>query len=425
MKYALIILSINIESKLKVEMDELYIAVGRLPTIPLHKIQGSKHNYKVVTPHPPIVNSNYPQIHIVMMKITNLLVYPVLIPLRKTFRTSLGSTYQYEGVLVKIETDENVFGWGEASPSKNITKETQETVLKSLSEIKPLITGETPFEIESIMDKINFVFGSSAKASIDIALHDILGKRMGLPLKNVFGDSQNEIRTSITVSLNDVKDAVKEAVKIVDSGGRNIKLKIGLKPDEDIEKIKGIREAVGYEPRIRVDTNQGYSVETAIKILKKMEKYEIEFVEQPVNAKDIGGMRKIRNNIGIPVMADESVHTPKDAVNIIKNDAADMINLKIMKNGGLLNALRIADICSAAGIACMVGCMIETKIGITAGTHIALGKRIIRYADLDGHLDLKFDPTIHGVLTEKGVNKIGDGAGLGLDVDEKVLRSLI
>lgn len=359
-----------------------------------------------------------------MMKITNLLVYPILIPLRKPFITSLGSTYQYDGVLVKIETDENVFGWGEAAPSKNITKETQSSVVKSLSEIKPLIVGENPFEIESIMDKINYVFGSSAKASVDIALHDILGKRIGLPLKNVFGDDKNEIRTSITVSIKDVKNAVDEAVKIIDNGGKNIKLKIGLKPDEDIEKIKGIREAIGYEPRIRVDANQGYSVETAIKTLKRMERYEIEFVEQPVNAKDIDGMRKVRNNVGIPVMADESVHTPEDAVNIIKNDAADMINIKIMKTG-LSNALKIADICSAAGITCMVGCMIETKIGITAGTHLALGKRIIRFADLDGHLDLKFDPTINGVRTEKGVNRIGDGAGLCLDVNEKVLKSLI
>ncbi len=358
------------------------------------------------------------------MKITNLLVYPVLIPLRKPFVTSLDSTYQYDGVLVKIETDENVFGWGEAAPSKNITKETQETVVKSLSQIKPLIVGENPLEIESIMDKINYVFGSSAKASVDIALHDILGKRIGLPLKNVFGSSQKEIRTSITISIEKIEDVVKEAVKIVDNGGRNIKLKIGLNPDEDIKKIKGIREAVGYEPRIRVDANQGYSVETAIKTLRRMEKYEIEFVEQPVDARDIEGMRKVRDNVGIPVMADESVHTPGDAVNVIKNDAADMINIKIMKTG-LSNALKIADICSAAGITCMVGCMIETKIGISAGTHLALGKRIIRFADLDGHLDLKFDPTINEVLTEKGVNKVGDGDGLGLDVDESVLRSLI
>jgi len=358
------------------------------------------------------------------MKITGMRIHPILIPLRKPFITSLGSKYKHDGVLVKIETDENVFGWGEAAPSKNITKETQESVIKSLNEIKPLIVGENPFEVEKIMDKINYVFGPSAKASVDIALHDIFGKKIGLPLKNVFGDDKKEIRTSITVSIGKVEDAVKEAVKIVDSGGRNIKLKIGLKPDEDIEKIKKIRESIGYEPRIRVDANQGYSVETAIKTLREMERYEIEFVEQPLNAKDIDGMRMVRNNVSIPVMADESVHTPGDAVNIVKNDAADMINIKIMKSG-LSNALKIADICSAAGIICMVGCMIETKIGVTAGTHLALGKRIIRFADLDGHLDLKFDPTINGVRTEKGVNKVGDDAGLGLDVDESVLKSLI
>ena len=205
------------------------------------------------------------------MKITGMRIYPTLIPLRKPFITSLGSKYQYDGVIVKIETDENFFGWGEAAPSKNVTKETQESVVKSLNEIKPLIVGENPFEIEKIMDKINYVFGSSAKASVGIALHDILGKKIGLPLKNVFGNDKKEIRTSITVSISDVKNTVKEAVKIVDTGGRNIKLKIGLRADEDIEKIKKIRESVGYEPRIRVDANQAYSVETAIKTLREME----------------------------------------------------------------------------------------------------------------------------------------------------------
>ncbi|MEW6070745.1 MAG: dipeptide epimerase, partial [Candidatus Thermoplasmatota archaeon] len=321
------------------------------------------------------------------MKITDIKIYPISIPLRKPFKIALGITYNYEGVLVKIETDENIYGWGEASPSERITFETQATVLNTLDKIKPIVIGKNPLEIEKMMLAVdeNVHGNSSAKASIDLALHDILGKYLRLPLNKIFGSDKVEIRTSITIGIKDLKEVVEEALNLVERKVKTIKLKIGIDAEKDIEKVKALRETIGYGIRLRVDANQGYSVSQAIKVLNALERYEIEFIEQPVNAKDIEGLREVRNNTAIPIMADESLHTPRDAIELIKSDAVDLFNIKLMKSGGLSSSLKIAEIANAAGITCMVGCMVETKLGITAGTHLALGKKIIRYADLDGH----------------------------------------
>lgn len=357
------------------------------------------------------------------MKITQIGIYPISIPLKKPFRIALGTSYQYEGALVKLLTDSELYGWGEAAPSKRITHETQATVLSALERIKPLVVGKNPLEIEKIMTEVDRKISgnTSAKAAIDLALHDILGKYLGLPIKTMFGDDKSEIKTSVTISIKDLEEVIQEALKLISQKVKIIKLKIGTQPEKDIEKVKALRQAIGYQTRLRLDANQGYSVKQAIGVLKALERYEIEFIEQPVQAKDIAGLREVRNNTSIGIMADESVHSPLDAVELIKSEAADLINIKLMKSGGLRNALKIAEIAQAAGIICMVGCMLETKVGITAGLHLALGKKIVRHADLDGHLDLKVDCVKGGVITQEGMNKIGAEPGLGVEVDSRVL----
>lgn len=357
------------------------------------------------------------------MKITELEIYRITIPLKKSFVISSGASYTYEGVLVKIHTDNaDIYGLGEAAPSRRITKETQATVIDNLERLKPVLKDRNPLEIELLMNEIESrLSGSSAKAAVDIALHDIIGKYLALPLNRVFGSDKTEIPTSITVSVRDIEQTVKEAYKLVEQKVKNIKLKIGTKTEEDIAKVKALREAVGYEPRLRLDANEGYNVKQAVEILRKLERYEIEFIEQPIQRGDINGLREIRNSTSVPIMADESMSSAKDALEIIRNDAADMFNIKLMKCGGIRNALKILNVAEASGIPCMVGCMLETKVGITAGTHLALGKKIVRYADLDGHLDLNIDCVNGGLQTENGINRLTPGVGLGLDIDKKII----
>ncbi|HID92460.1 MAG TPA: dipeptide epimerase [bacterium (Candidatus Stahlbacteria)] len=359
------------------------------------------------------------------MKIKDIKSKEVSIPLLKPFVIALGARYEYTGVVVKIETDEEIFGIGEASPSARITGETTQTVVDVIeNQIKPAIIGENPLDIEKIMDKVDSTIlgNTSAKCAIDTALHDILGKYVHLPLKALLGGSyREEINTSITIGIKSIEETLKEGREMVKSGVKIIKVKLGLNPKEDIEKIKRLREEVGYDITIRVDGNQGYEVREAIEVLKKIAPYKIEFIEQPVKFWDIQGMKRVREASDIPVMADESVHSPQDAINFVRAEACDLINIKLMKAGGVRNAVKIANIAEGAGIKCMIGGMTETKIGMTAATHVAAAIKNIKYADLDGHVGLKENITIGGVVTEGSKNRISDKEGLGLELKPGVL----
>ncbi len=351
------------------------------------------------------------------MKITDLLVKRIVLPLKQPFKIALGTNFEYEGVVIQIHTDEGIKGIGEASPSPRITGETTGTVIDVIeSKIKPLLIGKNPLDIEKILDEINssILYNSSAKCAIDIALYDILGKHAKLPLYKLLGGFKEEIITSVTIGIKGVKDTVLEARELVSQGAKVLKIKIGLAPVEDVEKIKALREEIGQGVKIRVDANQGYEPREAIQVLNKIEQYEIEFAEQPVAYWDIQGLKRVRDSVDIPIMVDEGLHSARDAINLIRADACDIFNIKLMKSGGIGEASKIANIAEGAGIPCMLGCMVETRIGVGAATHLALALKNIKYADLDGHLFLKKDVVEGGVITEKGVDRVTSEEGIGV-----------
>lgn len=320
-------------------------------------------------------------------------------------------------MVVEIKTDEGFTGIGEASPSHRITGETCPAALAIIQQdFTPVLIGENPLFLEKLLDKINSVLigNPSAKCAIDIALHDIWGQYIGLPLKTLLGGFKQSIPTSLTIGIKSIDETVKEAKAFIKEGAKIIKIKIGLAPEEDITKLKILREELGYKVKIRVDANQGYQPNEAIKVLNEIEKYEIEFVEQPVACWNIKGLKFVRNKTGIPVMVDESLHSAHDAITLIREEACDLFNIKLMKAGGIREGMKIASIAEAAGIPCMLGSMVETKIGITAATHLALAIKNIKYADLDGHLFLREDVVEGGVITENGEDRVGDEKGLGI-----------
>jgi L-alanine-DL-glutamate epimerase-like enolase superfamily enzyme len=200
-------------------------------------------------------------------------------------------------------------------------------------------------------------------------------------------------------------------------------VKVGINPTEDVERIKLIREAVGNKIQIRIDANQGWTPQQALGALNKMKKYNIQFAEQPVPAEDFKGLIKVKKNSPIPVMADESVHSPEDAFRLIQAEAVDFINIKLMKSGGILKARKIAEVAEAAGIPCMIGCMGESAIGISAGVHLAAAVKNIQYADLDSALMLKDKLVIKGGTKVKNSTHIfSKQYGLGIqELDEKLL----
>jgi len=352
-------------------------------------------------------------------------VYSVALRYKEPFRIAPGASTESHNIVVKILTDYEVIGWGESSPSQRVTGENPKTVFEVLNSIGPKLIGMCPLRIEQdieLMDSI--VEGNpSAKAAIDMALHDILGKTAQKPLFMLMGGYRTEVLTDITLSIKSPKEMAKDAEKAVKQGFKALKVKVGVNPPEDVERIKLIRESVDEHIDVRLDANQGWTPKQAIEVLNKLEKFNIQFAEQPVPAGDLKGLVKVRKNSPIPIMADESVHSPEDALCLIKAEAVDLMNSKLMKCGGILKGRKIADVAEAAGIPCMIGCMGESELGIAAGAHLAAAVKNVQYADLDSDILLK------DKLVKKGGTRVKNSMrvfpkqdGLGIrEMNQKLL----
>lgn len=329
-------------------------------------------------------------------------VYHVTLGYKEPFRIAPGASTESHNVIVKMVTDYGVVGWGESSPSQRVTGETAENVIKTLNKIAPKLIGMCPLRIEQDIEAMDSIVEGkpAAKAAIDMALYDIFGKTARKPLFMLLGGYRTEVLTDLTLSIKPPKEMAKDAVKAVKKGFKALKVKVGINPAEDVERIRLIREAVGGNIQIRIDANQGWTPKQAIQVLNKIEKFNIQFAEQPVLAEDIKGLIKVRKNSPIPIMADESVHSPEDALRLIQAEAVDLMNIKLMKSGGILKGRKIAAVAEAAGIPCMIGCMGESGIGIAAGVHLAAAIKNIQYADLDSDILLK------DKLVKKGGTKV-------------------
>ncbi|RLE71862.1 MAG: dipeptide epimerase [Thermoprotei archaeon] len=351
------------------------------------------------------------------MRINRIEAYYVDIPYLEPFRIALGTSRMSRNIVLKIYTDEDYRGLGEACPSRRITFDTLESSIEALEKLSSKILGKDPFRIEVFQEIYGSVRGNtSIKAAIDMAIYDLIGKYCGKPVYKIFGGYRDEIETDVTIGIKSPHEMAESAKKWVKKGFRKIKIKVGINPAEDIERIRMVREAIGDNVELRIDANQGWSVEDAIKVLNKVEKYDIKFCEQPVLYTDIDGLKKVKENSPIPIMADESVHNSRDALKVIEKDAVDLINIKLMKSGGINEAMRIAHMCEAAGVPNMIGCMGESKIGITAAVHTALAFKNIIYYDLDSDLLHREDVVLEGGASiDNGVRRIPtDIAGYGI-----------
>jgi o-succinylbenzoate synthase len=358
------------------------------------------------------------------LRIESLDIYPIKLPMVRPFRIALGSISEYEGVLVRVELSDGTYGWGEAAPEPTITGETMRTAWTILEWIKPLVVGKDALALEDIMYDLNrAVLGhSSAKAAVDLAIHDALARNANLPLNALLGRRLTELETTQTVGLENLDETVRQATALRREGVTRMKIKIGGRPSVDVERIRAVRDRLGNEFSLTVDANQGYSVRQAISTLKHLERYDVEYCEQPVHYRDLNGLAEVRRKSPIPIMADESVHSTHDALEVTRLRAADMINIKLMKSGGIHEAKKIAAIAEAADIPCMVGCMVETRVGISAGCHFATSNRIVKYADLDSHTMLKFDPVQGGIELTGSKEKLNEGNGIAVEVDESALQ---
>ncbi|PKR77463.1 dipeptide epimerase [Halalkalibacillus sediminis] len=354
------------------------------------------------------------------MNIQSIEILKLSIPLNKPFKTALRTVENAETVYVKITCENGVVGYGEAPPTHVITGESLTSISFTIEEIfKPLLLGEPITRIEYLLKKINqsIVGNTSAKASVDMALHDCLAQMAGLPLYQLLGGYRDQLETDYTVSVNEPPEMAEDAQRYINQGFDALKIKVGKDLiEKDIERIQAIREQIGTEPIIRLDANQGWSVKESIYAINRMEDLglNIELVEQPVTARDIEGLRQVTTNTNTLIMADESVFSAVDAKKVLETRSADLINIKLMKAGGIHEAMKINRLAESYGIPCMVGSMIETKLGITAAAHFAASQPNITRFDFDAPLMLSYETIEGGVEYDRKLMNLTDRPGLGI-----------
>ena len=324
----------------------------------------------------------------------------ISLPLRHPFKTALRTVDAVEDVVVRVIADTGETGYGEAPPTAVITGDTLGSIECAVRDfIRPALLGMEIENLDGIMKKLHgcILKNTSAKAAVDMAVYDLYGKRLGAPVYQLLGGARKRVETDLTISVNPIEEMVE---------GRG-----------DVERIAAIRSAVGPEILLRVDANQGWDARQSVSIISSMEDkgLDIELVEQPVRAHDIEGMKYITRRVQTPILADESVFSPADAVEIIRQRAADLINIKLMKTGGIHEALKICEVAEIYGVECMIGCMLESRLSVAAAAHLAAGRSVITRADLDGPSLCSVDPYEGGpVFDEAAISMTGDpGIGVG------------
>ena len=364
------------------------------------------------------------------MKITKVRLGLISVPLRTPFKTALRSVSSVEDVIVELHTDCGAVGYGEAPPTGAITGDTTGAIIGAIQDhIAKTILGRDVDEFEPLLQSVQkcIVGNTSAKAAVDMALWDLYGQLYNIPVYKLLGGGRRNITTDITISVNDPETMAKDALSAVARGYNCLKMKVGISPELDVARLRAVRQAVGRDVVIRIDANQAWQPKQAVKLLNQMQDQglDIELVEQPVRAHDFEGLKYVTERSYVPVLADEAVFSPEDAMTIMKMGAADLINIKLMKCGGLYNALKIASAAQVFGVECMIGCMLEAKISVNAAVHLGCARNIITKVDLDGPVLCSEDPILGGAVFNEREITVSDAPGLGiLGIEAGKLRYL-
>lgn len=354
------------------------------------------------------------------MRIDLIEFLAVTLPRREAFTIARGSSAVAEVVLVAVHSGNRV-GHGCAAPS-DVTREnvhSVENAMKMFARDFAHLEFSHARHVVERMDKA--VMGSpSAKAAVDMAIHDLLAQEARMPLYAYLGGRRDRMPTDVTIGIMPTDAAVARARAWVASGFRALKVKVGRDWKEDYRRLKEIRRAIGPGVELRVDGNQGYRTADALAFARKAERLRVAFFEQPVSVDEWEGMRALTESSPIPIMADEMALTPEDVKKLRWAAAARAVNLKLMKHGGIYRTAEVNAICESAGYPVMVGCMGEPQLSIAAGLHFALAHPNVRWIDLDSHLNLASDPT-SGLRIEGGQLVAPNRPGLGIQVDFSAL----
>ena len=372
------------------------------------------------------------------MKITKIETMIIEIPVENPYVFSHGVLKAFSNVIVLIYTDENIVGIGESSyvPGGGVSEETPESTKPIIDKyLAPAIIGDDPFDIESIHQKMDAIIPRNliAKCGIDLGLWDFIGKALNLPAYKLLGGEVNpKIHCTYTLSIETPQNMAEQAFFRKKQGYKTLVVKIGRDPNTDIDRLMAVREAVGAKINIRLDANEAYRPDQAIRIIRKMEKYEPEFVEEPVKRWDLDGMAKVTKAVDVPISSDESNTSIESAAKLLRKGAADILNIKISKNGGLYKSKKIAALAEAHGIRCIVGGANTYEIGRQACRHFAVcTAQVEADAGSEGCAPAsqsKIDDVTKRIITYNDVTKgdgyveVLEGAGLGVEIDQEKIK---
>ena len=355
------------------------------------------------------------------MKIVDVKLGMLQVPLVTPFKTALRTVECVEDVIVMLETDTGHIGYGNAPATAVITGDTHGSVIEAVRKIyTPLLLGQDVADLNRLTRQIEgaMINNTSAKAAVEIALYDLFAQSYETPLYKILGGGEASLTTDITISVDYIDKMVADAERAVERGFEILKLKVGKDIGLDIERIRAVYSAVKGRALLRLDANQGWSPKQAVMAIRGLEEAGVmlELVEQPVKAGNLEGMRYISERVKTPIMADESIFGPHEVLDVIQRHAAEIINIKLMKTGGISNALKIADLAGLYDIECMVGCMLETSIGVSAAAHVAAAKApVVSKLDLDVPSLCQYDPVVGGATYKDADIILNETPGLGIE----------
>jgi L-alanine-DL-glutamate epimerase-like enolase superfamily enzyme len=354
------------------------------------------------------------------MKITRAEAIPLDIPLREGYRIAGRSITSVRNFLLRLETDSGLLGYGSAAPAEEVTGESDAACSAALAgPLCELARGADP--AGSHADLLARAAAAApacpaARAALDIALWDLAAKAAGVSLLRHWGGRWRKLATSTTIGVCSVEETLELAQRWVRARFQALKVKIGEDVEQDVARLRRLRESFGGGIALRADANQGYTPEQARAFLRGIDGIGLEHLEQPLPASNLEAMAALRRESRVPILADESARTEAESEEIIRRGAAHGINVKLMKCGGPSAARAIHDRARAADLSLMLGCNDETRVSMAAACHLALALTGFRWADLDGHLDLAHDPASGGIEIRDGMLLAGEKPGLGVEV---------
>lgn len=352
------------------------------------------------------------------MQITGAEVIPVELPLRNPILTSVQATISsIHAIFVRLETRDGFIAWGCSLPGEQQPRGLSAKLLDACRECADIVLDLHPLDIEYSLAELAAQVGPIPEAlcAFDLAFHDLLGLAAGMPLYRIFGGYRDRVLTSATIPIADMQASVDLAEGRAAQGFRNLKVKGGCDPEEDVQRVRAIHRALP-ELVLRLDADGGYSIEEALEVARALEG-KIEMLEQPTPFDDFPALQHVTRISKVPILADQSVRGPESALQLAAGKYADGLSVKVAACGGLRCARQVDAIARAARLATMVNCMIEPALMISAGLSLALSSPNVQYSDLDGYLDLVGDPTRSGFYLQDGYLISSDVPGLGCTVE--------